>query len=117
MFIALTFLAFFVFVSSAYALEGDDINLQTFDDALAERFGISVFAGGILATTILGVMFLIPIAVYTKTVLPPIIVTLLILGFGVAVGWLDVFFMLATTLVIALMFAGKMRDWLGGKGV
>ena len=102
------------FVNVAYAVEGDDINLGTFDDALAERFGTSVFAGGILATTILALMFLIPVAVYSKTFLPPTIIGILTIGFGIAVGWLDIFFLLVVVLVIALMFAGKMRTWIGG---
>lgn len=103
-------------VNVVYAVEGDDINLQTFDDALAERFGISVFAGGILATTILALMFLIPIAVYTKTLLPPMIIGILTIGFGIAVGWLDVFFMLIIILLIAFMFAGNMKDLITGRG-
>lgn len=116
----LLFLPFFLaltltLINTTQAVAGDDVNLSTFDDALAERFNISVFAGGMLATTILGLMFLIPVAVYTKTLIPPMIMGILVIGFAIAVGWLDVFFMLIIVLVIAFMFSGTMRDLITGK--
>jgi len=57
-------------------------------------------------------MFLLPIAIYTKTVVPAIIVGVLSLCFGVAVGWIHYWFLLVNCLFIALLFSGAVRGWI-----
>lgn len=110
------FLAFALnFTALTYAQDnGTDLNLTEFDDALADKLSISVFAGGILASMILTLAFIIPTAIWSKTLLPPLFVGLLTIGFSIAVGWLDYWFLLLIAMIIALMFGSKMSSIITG---
>lgn len=61
------------------------------------------------------VMFMLPVAVWSRTLVPPLFVGVLSLGFSIAVQWLDYWFMLVLCLMVALMFASKMKTVVGGK--
>lgn len=98
-----------------YADEGR-VNLLDLPIYFAEHLGISHFAGQILVCAIFMLAFMLPVVIYSKTILPPLFVGLLVLGFLIAVGWLDMWFLLVFCLLIALMFAGAMRDLITGKG-
>lgn len=95
--------------------EGTDLDLSNFPEALADKFNISVFAGGILASVLLMVMFMMPVALWSRTIIPPLFVGVLTLGFAIGVGWLDYWFLLVLCLMVALMFASKIRTVIGGK--
>lgn len=94
---------------------GTQLDLDNVDEALGERLNISTFAGGILASIICTSMFVLPTAMYSKkNIIPPLSIGILCLGFSVAVGWLDIWFILVLALLVALMFAGKSRTLIGG---
>ena len=119
-------LAISLFLSLAFAISitmkvgaqdnGTDLNLTSFDDALADKLSISKFAGGILATLIVTLAFTLPTAIYTRTIIPPLFVGFLCLCFSVAVGWLDVWPLLLLALLSSLLFAGKMSKIITGGG-
>lgn len=93
-----------------------DVNLLDLPTKLANALGIPQFAGQILVCAIFMLMFMLPVAIYSKTLLPPLFVGILVLAFLIAVGWLDFWFLLVICLFISLMFAGAMRDFITGKG-
>ena len=96
------------------------VNLSEFPTALANQFGISLYAGQILASAIVIAFFVFPtLFLQKKYNFSPIISLLMgfvVMGFCVALGWLDIFFMLIICLITALMFSGTMRDLLSGSG-
>lgn len=96
--------------------EENQVNLLDLPTKLANALGIPQFAGQILVCAIFMFMFMLPTVVYTKTLLPPLFVGFLTMGFLIAVGWLPFWFLLIMCLMVALMFSGSMRDLITGKG-
>lgn len=78
--------------------------------------GMPLFAGQILASAIVCLAILIPVAIWGKGFLPSLIMGLLGLGFCTAIGWLPFWFLLILSMILALMFSGKIRDWITGGG-
>jgi len=112
------FLPFFLvltlfLVNCAYAQ--DEIDLSTFPQGLADALNISLFAGQLLGSVILMLMFMLPVVVYTKTLLPPLFVGLLTLGFCIALGYLPTWFLLIISMLIAVLWGSKLREWILGK--
>lgn len=94
------------------------VNMTSFPDNLARQLGIEVYAGNILASLIVIALFVFPTLFLQKkfntSPLISLAMVFISLGFCVAVGWLDIFFMLIFGMITALMFAGKMRDLISG---
>ena len=108
-------LALTIPISVGYGADnGTDLNLTYFPTALATKLSISVFAGGILASMILTLAFVLPTAIWSKTILPPLFVGTLCLGLCIAMDWLDYWFLLLIAMLIALMFGSKMSSIITG---
>ena len=99
------FLLSLALVLPVYA-EGE-ISLTDLPTKLAEQLDISLFAGQILASGIMLMLFLLPTLVMTKNQLAPLFAGLVALGITIALGWLPVYLFAILTLLIALMFANK----------
>jgi len=113
------FLLIFLFSISPVNAESD-INLQNIPTQLADALGIPAFAGQILVSGITMLMFLLPLCLLTRkgrgSWIPEVAVTFIIMGFCIAIGWLDYWFLLIIGMFTALMFSGTMRDLITGKG-
>lgn len=94
---------------------GTDLNLTSFPAILAEKLSISEFAGELLASLIVMLAFMLPTTLYTKTIIPPLFVGVVCLAFCIGVGWLDYWFLLVLTMMVAFMFAGKIRTVITGR--
>jgi len=103
--------------------EEKNISLQDLPKQLTERLGLpttnNYFAGRLLGSAIFLMLFLLPTIFACNrfqqdALLPSLFVGFIVLGFCIALGWLDYWFLLIITLVVALMFSGKMRDWISG---
>ena len=94
------------------------VDLSTFPADLATQLGVSTFAGQVLASTIFLALLLIPTMFLAKKnyfpVISVFIVSFLGLGCCIAFGWLSPWFLLVVAMLTALMFAGKMREWISG---
>lgn len=101
-------------IPHVYAVSDEDqVNLLDLPKKLAEALGIPEFAGKILACTLILFIVLLPIAIYGKgNILLTLFIGFLALGFFVAVGWLDFWFILIITLMVAVMFSGKIKEWI-----
>ena len=101
----------------AYAVDEDSqVNLLDVPLKVSEALGIPLFASQILCSAVVFVIFVLPVAFLSKKgYLPPLIVSFLVLGTTVAIGWLPYWFLLIISMIVALMFAGTMRDWITGK--
>ena len=100
-------LSFAVSISPAYADSDMNLTLTNFPEALASKLSISVFAGGLLASMVLTLAFMLPVAIWSKTLYPPIFAGLICLGLCVVFQWLDYWFLLIDALVVALLFGPK----------
>ena len=109
------FLSFTLPISVGYGADnGTDINLTYFPTALANKLSISPFAGGMLASMILTLAFVLPTAIWSKTLIPPLFMGILCLGACIAMDWLDYWFLLLIAMLIALMFGSKMSSIITG---
>ena len=109
------FLALTLPISVSYGVDnGTDINLTSFPTILADKLSITDFAGGIVASLILTLAFILPTAIYSKTLIPPLFVGILCLGACIAMNWLDYWFLLLIAMLIALMFGSKMSAIITG---
>ena len=115
-----------LYVPSAFCVaDEDEVDLTSLPEMLTDALGLpdtaDYFAGKLLTTTIMLSLFMIPTLFACnkfrrEPLLPSIFVGMLVFGFCIAMGWLDYWFLLIICLIVALMFAGKMRDWVGGRG-
>lgn len=96
--------------------EESQVNLLDVPLKVSEALGIPLFASQILCSAILFIIVVLPVAFLSKKGwTPPLIVSFLVLGTSVAIGWLPYWFLLVVAMIVALMFAGTMRDWITGK--
>lgn len=111
-----------VMIPNVYAVEDDDtVNLSEFPLKLSEMMTIPLFAAELLASSIILTLFVLPVVFacskFGKDVtIPALLVGFGALGFNIAMGWLPYWFLLVLALLVALLFAGSMRGWIGGKG-
>lgn len=110
----LAFLSLFFSISHVYAPEDNTIELSEFDDYLADRIGIPLFAAQILCSVIVMGLFMFPTLVLTQHVGAHLVMGLGTMGFCIAIGWLPYWFLFILSFIIALMYGGKMRDWISG---
>lgn len=103
--------------------DDEEVNMLDLPEMLSDALGLpdtaDYFAGKILATVIILSLFMVPTLFACnrfekEALLPSIFVGLLAFGFCIAIGWLDYWFLLVICLIVGLMFAGRMRDWIGG---
>jgi len=113
--LSLLFLCLITLISPVYASEGENPNIMEFPQKLSEAIGIPIFASQILLSSIILLMGLLPCAIWGKSHLPALIVGFCLMGFLIAVGWMPYWFLLMITLIVALMFAGKVREFITGK--
>lgn len=111
----------FILIAPVNAQNGTDgvYNLTAFPERVAEHMQISLFASQLLCTGIVLLLGIIPTTIIARSKksswIPEIAVTVILLGFSVGIGWLNVFFIVAICFLIALMFASGMRKWVTGR--
>lgn len=114
-------LALSFFVNIAYANETDYsvYDLMALPEHVAEHLMISVFAAGLICSGVLFLICLLPMTIITRSKrsswIPELALTLIIMGFCIAITWLPIFFIIAFALIIALMFSSKMRAFITGR--
>jgi uncharacterized Tic20 family protein len=94
--------------------ENDEVYLLDLPQKFADAFNIPLFPAQIFTTGIIMMIFMLPIAIWSKSIVPPIFVGFIVMGLCVALAWLPVWFLVVTAMLVALMFAGKMRDMISG---
>ena len=94
--------------------ENDEVYLLDLPQKFADAFNIGLFPAQIFTTGIIMMVFMLPIAIWSKSMIPPIFVGFIVMGLCVALTWLPVWFLVVTAMLVALMFAGKMRDLISG---
>lgn len=112
LFLALFLVVLIATLPSIYATDGEGINLTNFPQALADYFGISLFAAGILASIILFMFVIMPLLVFTKgrNLLLNILAGVATLGFTTSVGWFPPWIFAVIILFVAAMWGSKLGD-------
>lgn len=98
----------------------NEIDFNSFPTQIADKLSISLFPAQILLSGVIMLMFLLPIALITRKrntqgAIPEVAMTLVIMGFCIALGWLPFWFLLVLSMLIALMFSTRVRDAITGR--
>lgn len=113
----LLLLAFLILIPNAYA-DDDTVELDELDDYLAAKLGISLFPAQLLTTAIMLGLFVFPTLLlargHNEQMIAALGMTLVVFGFCIALSWLPYWFLIIVVMIVALMFSGKMRDWISG---
>lgn len=92
-----------------------DLNLYNLPAQLGARLGIGSTGGGIVLSIIILLASVLPVAIWGKSFLVPVIVGVCVLGFLTFMGWLPFWIMLIVTLLIAGLWAsGISKTFQGG---
>lgn len=84
----------------------NEINLLTLNTDLGNALGIGAFAGGILITMIL--WFAVNcLGVIKKNTTWVLVGSLFVMGFGIVLGWLSIFFLIILICLIAFGISNK----------
>lgn len=114
-------LALSFFINITYAEETDYTvyDLMALPQNVADHLMITVFAAGLICSGVLFLICLLPMTIITRSKkaswIPELCLSLIIMGFCVAVTWLPLFFIICIPLIIALMMAGRMRTFITGR--
>ena len=90
------------------------VDFSAIPAALAEALTISEFAAEIMIAAFVIMCFIVVTAIFTRDPITLIIMILMSVSLNIALGWLDPFFLVFAALLVALMYASKIRDVLGG---
>jgi len=91
----------------------EKVNLLDIPKHLSEALGIPLYAGQLLTCASVSMIFLLPIAIFSKgNIILTLIFSLMLLGVFIGVGWLEVWYMLIVVVVVAALWSAKMRGWL-----
>lgn len=120
LFVLLLTLCFFVNIAYADETDYSVYDLTALPAQLASHLMIDIFTAGLLCTAVFMFIPLMAVAIITRSRksswIIEIALSLVLMGFCVAMTWLPVFFIVAFCLIIALLFAGKSRDMITGGG-
>lgn len=112
------FLVFIVLSMIGPVYAPDTVDISEFPQRVADAMGLSLIAGQLLASSLVLCLFLFPVMLlmnkrHNQSV-AVLIVGISVMGFLIAATWLPYWFLLIIVLIVAMMYAGKMRDFLGG---
>lgn len=92
------------------------INVLDIPTHLALLMGISVLTAGLLCGLVLELFIVLPVIILTDNTLVITIFAIIGLCLGVALGWMPYVTLILIILIIALLFANKIRGFITGSG-
>jgi len=89
------------------------IDLSGLPNVLAIALNISIFGARMLLSSMVLFGFMLPIAVFSKKegYVIPLIVGVSIMGFLIAIQWLDYWILLIVALIVAGLWSNKIKGW------
>lgn len=113
--------SFFLNFPTAYAVD-PEYNLTDIPDGMAEYFNIPAFTAGIIISA--GILLFVSCMIAftlskrgTQAIAYGVLISdFVTMGALVALGWLPYWIFLVLCLLVAILFAGSLRDLLTGKG-
>jgi|Deesub1362A_J573_1020465.scaffolds.fasta_scaffold00566_20 hypothetical protein len=97
---------------SAQEPDNEHVNILELPKHVSEALGIPEFASQLLVCSIFMMMILLPIAIFSKgNLILSILVGFVLMGFFIAVGWMPFWLLLILALIIASLWANKIKEW------
>ena len=105
----------YVVVPPPEEAEFTGISLANIPIQLSLVLGVDVFVAKIILSTITLFALLLPVTTLSKktNTMAVVIIGIATEGMLVAIGWLEIYFLLITLLIIAALFGTRMADWMG----
>lgn len=116
--LALVPLFFLMFIMPVYA--ETEISLLALAEQLGVRLGVGTFVGGLICSVIFLMATVMPIALINRSrkgggnFVAELVIGVVVLGVCVGLTWLPFWFLLVIVMLLALLFSGKMRSYIGG---
>lgn len=106
-------LIFLLFVSLFASFLGlarapQDIDLLDVPQAVGDSLGVSAWVGGLLMSAIIFIALVGP-TLFLRNKAPTMIISVIVLGFLVSVGFLDTWIILILILMISVLWASKIK--------
>jgi len=112
------FLFLLIFLFSTSIVYAQDIDLTEIPQNLADKMGIPLFAGELLCSAILLFMFILPLTLISRRKgtghVAELFVGFMVMGVCVALEWLPAWIIVVLLLIVAGMYAGKVKGLFGG---
>lgn len=86
-----------------------DVDITLFPQQLSERWNISPFAAGVFLSVCVVFAFLLPLSLLKLKGIAYLIIGLCILPFCIAIGWMSYWVMILLVLLIAVLYASRIR--------
>lgn len=123
LFFLVLFIAIITFISPVLGQNGTEykeINLTHIPIALADQMNIDLFPAQLFCSSVFMMIVIMPVSIIARSkrasFIPEVAISLIVMGFLIGIGWLPYWFLIILSVLIALMFAGKMRDVITGAG-
>jgi hypothetical protein len=92
------------------------VHLADTGSQLGRMLGVNSFIGGLIMSAIICAIFLFPVMIFKRTLLPMAIMGFLGLAISTGLGFLPFWIDLVLLLIISILFSGKIRDAITGAG-
>lgn len=92
------------------------VHLADTGSQLGKMLGVNSFIGGLIMSAIICGIFLFPVMIFKRTLLPMAIMGFLGLAISTGLGFLPFWIDLVLLLIISVLFSGKIRDFITGAG-
>ncbi len=100
-------------------MQAASLNITDVPSNLGAQLGVGAFGGGLIASAVLILGLLLPTALIARKknagFVPELVMAFLGLCICVGIGWLSYWILLIIALLVAVMYAGTMRDWITGR--
>jgi len=101
-------------VPRVYAQDEGEVDLTDLPSNLAKALGVSEAVAKLLASACVMLLFLTPVLMLTRNLYAILMIGFIAMGILIALGWLDFWFILAISLIIASLWGSKIAKAISG---
>ena len=91
-----------------------EVNLMDLPKNLAQALGVSEAVAKLIASACVMLLFLTPVLMVTKNLYAILMIGFIAMGTLIALGWLDFWFILVISLIIASLWGSKIAKAISG---
>ena len=101
-------------VPHVYAQDEGEVDLTDLPSNLAKALGVSEAVAKLIASACVMLLFLTPVLMLTKNLYAILMIGFIAMGTLIALGWLDFWFILVISLIIASLWGSKIAKAISG---
>jgi len=101
-------------VPHVYAQDEGEVDLTDLPSNLAKALGVSEAVAKLIASARVMLLFLTPVLMLTKNLYAILMIGFIAMGTLIALGWLDFWFILVISLIIASLWGSKIAKAISG---